>query len=133
MADSKSFLESIEAETDFDDWFFKRVYGYSLYVDTDFIQKVNDELNRVNRKDVVADYNDWLKKYKDEKDKQDKEAGEWLHKRINDWYNRQLRETQGYSRQAIETQEITEVDEWEQIQEQKALLLKKKLLLLKGK
>ena len=56
------FFESIADTKKFDEEFFKKVYGYSVY-DNEFLSKVSTELIRIKRSDAIQSYNNWYKKY----------------------------------------------------------------------
>lgn len=75
----ESFIQSINAETDFNEAFFKKVYGYSMY-DLPFLERVASELIRIDRKDIIALYNQWYQEYKTQDDNMMKEISKWYQK-----------------------------------------------------
>jgi hypothetical protein len=65
MADKKSFFESINKDTQFDDEFYKKVYGYSVY-DSGFLDMVTKKLIEIEEADKIQAYNDWFAKWEHE-------------------------------------------------------------------
>lgn len=75
----ESFIQSINAETEFNEAFFKKVYGYSMY-DSAFLERVANVLIRIDRKDIIVLYNQWYQNYKTQDDNMMKEVSKWYQK-----------------------------------------------------
>jgi membrane protein required for beta-lactamase induction len=111
----QSFYEGINQETIFNEDFFKKVLGYSMY-DVPFLDAVAIRLTKIGRNNVSEQYNAWYAAWKAEDDQQMKKVAEWFHKECDrDFENRQ------------KEQQKKVVEDWKE--KRVALLLEKKRLL----
>jgi serine/threonine protein phosphatase PrpC len=139
MADKKSFFESINECTVFDDEVYKKIYGYSLY-DDDFFKLVETKLIQIGKQDNILAYHEWVKKYEyewlygyvDSTGKEHKgviEVSRWFAKECE----RQWQELVKKSRERVVKKDWKQEQEREQNYTQKADLLQKKKELLRLK
>ncbi len=84
----KSFYESITQDTIFNEDFFKKVLGYSMY-DVPFLEAMDVRLTEIGRKGVIEQYNTWYAAWKAEDDKKMKEIAEWYHKEVDKQFEKQ--------------------------------------------
>mgnify|MGYP000907703619 CR=1 FL=1 len=75
----RSFYESINHDSVFNEEFFKKILGYSMY-DKSFLEAVNTKLSKIGRIDVISRYNTWYTKWKGEDNLQMKKVSEWYQK-----------------------------------------------------
>lgn len=75
----QSFYESINKDTVFDETFFKKILGYSMY-DKPFLEEVAAKLTEIDRKDVAEQYNTWYAAWKANGDAEMKKVAESYHK-----------------------------------------------------
>lgn len=137
MADKKSFFESISEDCIFDDEFYKKVYGYSLY-DKDFLNQVTARFKSINRSYAIKEYNDWVAKYEHEYLYGYIDANGKKHMGMKDvsyWYAniewpRQWEEIKKKYRTTNQEGSRKDWNTDNLLQKKKELLLKKKLLLL---
>jgi hypothetical protein len=116
MPDKQSFYQGINENTEYNEDFFKKVYGYSICDDL-FLTAVATKLIGLGRKDVVQAYNEWFARWKAEDDKVMKKVAGWYVKEVNRKFEEFKKEQQGKA-----------VEEWKQ--KKIALLKEKKNLLL---
>ena len=83
----QSFYENINQETVFNEDFFKKVLGYSMY-DVPFLDAVVVRLTEIGRNDVVEHYNAWYAAWKANDDQQVKKVSEWFHKECDKQFDR---------------------------------------------
>jgi DNA modification methylase len=83
----QSFYESINQDTVFDEDFFKKVLGYSMF-DVSFLDAVVAKLTRIGRKYIVDQYNAWYAAWKVEDDLQMKKIAEWFQKECDKQFDR---------------------------------------------
>jgi hypothetical protein len=137
MLDKRSFYESIGPDTIFNDEFYKKVYGYSIY-DKEFLNQISTKLISIGKGCRIHEYNEWFNRWQHEY-----LYGEGTHKGFMDvvhWYANveSPRQWQELLRkhQAKDKHQGKEVKEWDMdslLLKKKELLLKMKLLLLNEK
>lgn len=86
----ETFIQSINKETAFNKDFFKKVYGYSMY-DPVFLKRVANELIRIDKKDIIALYNQWYQEYKIQDDSLMKEVSKWYKKECDKLYQEEVK------------------------------------------
>ena len=89
----RSFYESINHDSVFNEEFFKKILGYSMY-DKSFLEAVNTKLAKIGRNDVITKYNSWYAKWKAEDNLQMKKVAEWYQKECDKTYKRMISEHQ---------------------------------------
>lgn len=78
-ANKQMFYENINQDTIFDEDFFRKVLGYSMY-DKSFMEAVAAKLVSLCRADAVQAYNAWYSVWKAEDDQMMKSIGEQYQK-----------------------------------------------------
>lgn len=102
----ETFIQSISIETKFNEAFFKKVYGYSMY-DQPFLTRVANELIHIDRKDIIALYNQWYQEYKTQDDNMMKDISKWYQKECDKQYQNYLQKVRGengYNNRTIDYQ-----------------------------
>jgi membrane protein required for beta-lactamase induction len=115
VINKQSFYESINQDTLFNEDFFKKVLGYSMY-DVPFLDAVIVRLTEIGRNDVVQAYSSWYDAWKAEDDNQMKKVAEWFHKEVDKQFEKQQKK-----------QREKAVEDWKE--KRIALLQEKKRLL----
>jgi len=118
MVDKQSFFDGISESIDFDESFYKKIYGYSFY-DKDFLYKIAKRLVALNRKDIIEEYNSWLMQWQ--------EKYQTKMKAVSKWYANECSKKYKESN-ANQVEAVSEI--WNQKQVQ-LLLEKKRILLMK--
>ena len=108
------FFNSIADTKQFDEEFFKRVYGYAV-CDRIFIHQVAAELRRIGRSDVVSAYNEWYQEYLRQDRVEMLKVSKWYLEQCNRQYEKMVKDTKKVK------------DDWEKRKIQ--LLTRKKQLL----
>ena len=90
----ESFIKNINSEIEFNEVFFKKIYGYSIY-DPVYLTRVASELIRIDRKDIIALYNQWYQEYKIQDDSLMKEVSQWYQKECDKKYQDYLQKARG--------------------------------------
>lgn len=89
----QSFYESIDQDTVFDEAFFKKVLGYTMY-DKPFLEAVAVKLAGIGRKDIVQTYNAWYAAWKANDDAEMKKVSEWYGKELDRDFKKRERKQQ---------------------------------------
>jgi len=94
----QSFYDGISQDTVFDEAFFKKVLGYSMY-DKPFLEAVAVKLTGIGRKDVADRYNAWYAAWKANDDAEMKKVAEWYRKELDkDFKERQKKAVEDWKR-----------------------------------
>ncbi|WP_455717646.1 hypothetical protein [Anaerosporobacter sp.] len=104
--DKEIFIQSINNETVFNNAFFKKVFGYSMY-DPSFLTRVASALTHIGGKDIIALYNQWYQEYKVQDDKMMKDTSQWYQKECDKQYQNYLQKVRGengYNNRTIDYQ-----------------------------
>lgn len=94
MPDKQSFYQGINQNTEYNEDFFKKVYGYSICDDL-FLTAVATKLIGLGRKDVVQAYNEWFARWKAEDDKAMKNVAKWYIKECDKKFKEFQKKQQG--------------------------------------
>ena len=73
------FYESINENTDFNEDFLKKVYGYSVG-DSTFLIEVSKKLWSIGKKEIIIAYNEWFGNWKKKQDEVMKDVAAWYQK-----------------------------------------------------
>jgi hypothetical protein len=125
MPNKQSFFDSISNDTRFNEDFFKKVYGYSIYDDS-FLEVVGARLISVGRKDIIHEYNVWLTTWKLKHDNQMKKVARGHIDQLNKQYDQLVKDNKAKKVDECKQREI------ELLQQKKMLLLMKRSKQLNG-
>jgi hypothetical protein len=125
IPDKESFLKEIGGSTEYNEQFYKKVYGYSI-CDKSLLPAVASKLIGMGRKDVIEAYNEWFLKWQAENNRIMKNVAFLYHKEQQRLYRDLFKEEPERKVNAKCTKEEL------LLQKKKLLLQKKKLLMQKS-
>lgn len=93
MPDKQSFYQGINETTIFNDEFFKKVYGYSVY-DNAFLDLASSKLISIGKNYAVQAYNEWFDRWQNEDNQILRGVARWYQKKLdNEWEQKQKKQS----------------------------------------